>query len=221
MADIQIKPSIGETTSTEKIQNNNQNLIKLKETLFAGMTKLNNKIEELKKDLTQENDLNLLLNSFHSPQIDKLTEAMCMVQGEIECVGKGKQGHRNKYADLPAVIMAIKNLCAKNKIGIYQDLIVNPRNNHTYVLTIISHAGQWIKSLWPIKEGENDQEEGGAVTFWKRYILQSMFNVPVADEKDLDDYNNEEEPEPAKKEEPKKTNQFQYILNKKGNPGNY
>jgi hypothetical protein len=207
------------TNGTESTTVTNQDLTKLKETLFAGMTKLNSKIEALREDLnknTQSNDLDLLLNSFHSPQIDKLTEAMCIIQGEVGCVGKGKQGYNNKYADLAALIMAIKDLCSKNKIGIYQDLITNPRNNHTYILTIVSHSGQWIKSLWPIKEGEDDQAEGGAVTFWKRYILQAMFNIPVADEKDLDDYKKEE---PVKKEEVKKANAFEQFKKPNNYPG--
>jgi len=198
----------------------NQELAKLKETMLAGMTKLNSKIEALKEDLTPKTNLEFLLNNFHSKELDKINKALSLAQGEFKCIGKSSAAFRGKYANLGAIIMGSKDILSKYELEIDQNLIVDPITNQKYILTVLGHSsGQWKKSLWPInpqeRTGNSNQEEGKSVTYWRRYIIQSMINLPIADEDDLDDYNNEEEPKTIQKQqEIKRPNIFQ-----KGNPG--
>lgn len=103
-------------------------------------------------------------------------------------MGGAKKGASNpyfksKYADLGSVLEACKELL--NEYGI---VILQPHSNgptNTTVETILLHeSGEWISSETPVVcAKQNDpQALGSAITYARRYGLQSLLSMPAEDD---------------------------------------
>lgn len=208
------------TSVTENPPLTQHDLTRLKETLFAGMTKLNHKIEALRS--------NSGLNQYHSEKIGSLALALSKAQGEFEFALNGKKvdvgSYSYNYAELIDLIKASRKALSKYELAITQDIIPD-QGNKKALLTILMHSsGEWIKSLIPLeadtqKSRSKDQAEGGTVTFWKRYTYSSIIGLASADEADLNLFEEEEvKPKPSNT---KVTEFANMIASKKSNPGSY
>jgi len=89
---------------------------------------------------------------------------------------------KSNYADLSSVVQAIKQPFADNGLSysqfpIYEDKLVG-------VETILMHSsGQWIsnKLLLPMTK-QDPQAAGSAITYARRYALQSIAGIPSEDD---------------------------------------
>jgi hypothetical protein len=209
-----------------------QDLTKLKDTTLAGMKKLNDNFEALKLDIkqssTNNDDIDILLNRFHSSQINELSTALSAAQGEIKPLSKNAKGNWGDFANLANVLNYILPILSKNKLSIVQDQIMDIKTKDLYLLTILTHntSGQWIKSLWPIYTDsgkETNADYAKSITYWKRYTLQSLLGITAANEDDLDSFEEEAvEPEikkPESKPTPSKPNQFEQFKKPNNYPG--
>ena len=95
----------------------------------------------------------------HSEQINELAKALAAAQGELEPAEKnataaiGEKGKLSrKYADLTAMIDAVRKVLPKHGLSIAQ--IVLPTEGVAHVRTMLMHeSGQWLASarqVWRI-----------------------------------------------------------------------
>lgn len=116
-----------------------------------------------------------------STEITKITASFLKAQKKIESVIKDKTNpyFKNKYADLTGVIDACKDKLNSEGIAILQ-----PIDGMNVETILIHESGEWFSSLTPIvsKEANNPQMLGSAITYSKRYGLQSMVLLPADDD---------------------------------------
>lgn len=119
-----------------------------------------------------------------------LAIAMAMAFGEIEAATKDaanpafkRDGKATKYADLTAVINAIKPALIKHHLFFTQH--PEPSDKGVTVETWLHHAGGESLSLGKlfVPANKNDaQGYGSALTYARRYALVTAFGVPVEDD---------------------------------------
>lgn len=132
-----------------------------------------------------------------STEITNITADFLVAQKEIKGAVKNATNpyFNSKYADLTAVIDACKKELNKNGIAVLQPI------DGMSVETILVHfSGEWFSSLTPIvcKSQNDPQALGSAISYARRYGLQSMVLMPAED----DDGNNATDKESAKEADP-------------------
>ncbi len=112
-----------------------------------------------------------------SEQIDKIAPAFLLAQKAIKFAVKDAQNPhlKNRYADLPSVIDAVKQALNDSGIAIIQtagDLI----EGKMVLSTVLMHeSGQWFRSDTTMPLAKQDaQGYGSAVTYARRYALSAM-----------------------------------------------
>lgn len=121
-----------------------------------------------------------------SENVNELMAALSAAQGEMLGATKDSTNphFRSNYSDLASVISAIRAPFAKHGLCYIQGpgqmidgvVIVTTRIGHT--------SGQWVESSAhiPIGQKVNAQTYGSAVTYGRRYGLQSLAGVPSVDD---------------------------------------
>lgn len=114
-----------------------------------------------------------------------LASAMAAAFGEIEGATKSANNphFKSKYADLTAVIEAIKPALIKHNLFFTQH--PEPSEHGVTVETVLHHAGGEHLSLGKlfVPANKNDaQGFGSALTYARRYALVTAFGVPVEDD---------------------------------------
>jgi len=121
-----------------------------------------------------------------SEQVDKLAAALCKAQAEMGGAVKDAKNpfFKSSYADLTSVIKAIKEPFANNGLSYSQFPVTSEGGGGIGVVTILLHSsGQWIESEFYLPLAKKDPQAGGsAVTYARRYSLQSMAGIPTAED---------------------------------------
>jgi hypothetical protein len=134
-----------------------------------------------------------------SPEIEKIALALLMAQTKIGAASKDAANpfFKSRYADLGAVMEACKEALNEQKVCVLQP--VGHDEHSQYVETILLHAsGQFISDRMRIeppmkmilpKNNEftpflapDPQAQGSAITYARRYALQSMLFIPAEDD---------------------------------------
>lgn len=120
-----------------------------------------------------------------SEQINELALALNKAQGAMGGAVKDASNpfFKSKYADLASVISACKDELNKNGLTVLQP--VSSDEHGIYVETLITHSsGQWISSgLMKLLLSKQDMQGlGSAISYARRYSLQSMLNIPAVDD---------------------------------------
>lgn len=119
-----------------------------------------------------------------SQSITKLASALVKAQAEIRAAIKDSDNpfFKSKYADLSSVMNAVKAPLLKNEIAFLQG--VQDAENGVAVETMLVHSsGEWISSTLRIPASKQDaQGYGSAISYGRRYGLQSMCGVPAEDD---------------------------------------
>lgn len=130
-----------------------------------------------------------------STKIDALAEALSSAQNEMGSAVKDAANpfFKSKYADLGAVVKAIKDPLSNNQLSYTQFPIRNEQS--AGVITILMHSsGQWMRSSYTLPLTKFDaQSVGSCITYARRYALQAIAGVPAED----DDGNKATESAPA------------------------
>jgi hypothetical protein len=89
---------------------------------------------------------------------------------------------KSKYADLGAVVKAIKDPFADNGLSYVQFPIED--NGRIGVETIIMHnSGEWMSNSFTVQLTKQDaQQAGSALTYCRRYALQAIAGIPSEDD---------------------------------------
>lgn len=129
-----------------------------------------------------------------SQEIDKLAKALSDAQGEFTPVPKDSTNpfFKNKYADLSTIIEHTKAIL--NKHGLCVSQVCEGENSVT--TTLLHNSGQYLSGTLTLKPQKADpQGMGSAITYARRYALQSILGINTEDDDDA----NEASKQPAKK----------------------
>ena len=123
-----------------------------------------------------------------SESIKSLSVAMCKAQGEMGGAAKDANNpfFKSKYADLSAVVQAVKDPFANNGLSYVQFPV--EEGGRIGVETILMHeSGEWLSNSFTVQLSKQDaQGAGSAITYCRRFALQSIAGLPSED----DDGNN-------------------------------
>lgn len=120
-----------------------------------------------------------------SDSIKEIAAALLKAQKEIGAATKGKENpfYHSTYADLGAVMEACKDKLNENGISVLQP--VGSDELGVYVETVLLHeSGEFISDRMRIaaKQANDPQAQGSAITYARRYSLQSMVFIPAEDD---------------------------------------
>ncbi len=119
-----------------------------------------------------------------SELINELANALCNAQGQMGGVVKDSSNpfFKSKYADITSVIKAIKQPFSDNGLSYTQFPISNEHG--VGVSTRLMHvSGQYLEMEYTLPTVKKDpQAYGSAITYARRYALQSIAGIPVADD---------------------------------------
>lgn len=126
-----------------------------------------------------------------SETIDKITPAFLAAQKAIDAVVKDQTGkivtksggsYEYKYSNLASVLDAVKEALNSNGIAIIQTP-VSDTNGVTVETTLLHESTQWFAESLFMPIGMNaPQAYGAAITYCRRYSLQSMVGLKAEDD---------------------------------------
>lgn len=132
-----------------------------------------------------------------SPSIVEIAKALHAAQGEMSGAKKGAANpfFKSKYADLNSVVDAIREPFCNHGLSYSQFPIYE--DGSAGVTTILMHAsGEWMRDSLTLPVVKKDpQAVGSAITYARRYALQSIAGIPSED----DDGNAASQPAKASK----------------------
>ena len=121
-----------------------------------------------------------------SPSIAALAAAMNKAQAEMKNPAKDSLNpfFKSKYADLSAVREAV--LPALNKHGLSVMQFPCELDDAPALTTLLTHtSGEWVETTMKVRPTKSDpQAIGSAVTYARRYALQSITGVAADDDDD-------------------------------------
>lgn len=120
----------------------------------------------------------------HSEQINEISAALAKAQAKMGAAIKDSTNphFRSKYADLAAVVDAVREPLTANGIAFTQ--WAESSDGGVVVVTMLSHAsGQWMsgETLVPVSKADA-QGYGSAITYGRRYGLQTACGLPADDD---------------------------------------
>ena len=119
-----------------------------------------------------------------SEETNELALALCLAQGQMGGAVKDSSNpfFKSSYADLTSVIKAIKQPFADNGLS-YTQFPVNSETGVGVATRLMHVSGQWIESEFVLPIVKQDpQAAGSAITYARRYALQSIAGIPTADD---------------------------------------
>ena len=120
----------------------------------------------------------------HSEQINELSTALSKAQGLIEGAKKDAANpfFKSKYADLASVWDACRAALAVNGLAVIQSPAAE--GTRVSVDTLLTHSsGQWVAGTVSVTAREDSpQAIGSAITYLRRYALQSFVGVAPEDD---------------------------------------
>ena len=129
-------------------------------------------------------------------------DALSQVQKEIIDPEKNKEvkgrAIKFEYADLPAVLKTIRPLCGKHGISVTQTPTIVDRVLTIKTVLRYKDGSELVESSSFPCMGTKEQEIGKAITYYRRYVLTSIFCVAADD--DADDVTKHEQGTPTKKQ---------------------
>lgn len=138
--------------------------------------------------------------SERSFEIKDLAAALSKAQAVIENAAKDKENpfFKSQYADLASVWGVARKPLSDNGLSVLQE--PSSTDGKVSVTTTLMHSsGQYIRSVFEVPVGRQDaQGYGSAVTYLRRYALQSFIGIAPAE----DDGNGASEPKSKPKAAP-------------------
>lgn len=163
-----------------------------------------------------------------SQSITKIASALLNAQKKIESASKDATNpyFKSKYADLNAVMDACKTALNENGIVVLQPIQSDEVGDYVET-TLLHESGEYLSSKMRITVAkQNDpQAQGSAITYARRYSLQSMVFIGAEDDDGEGAMKRVEQPKQAvKNPQPKALEHYcdyhkcKMFLNKNGNP---
>jgi hypothetical protein len=119
-----------------------------------------------------------------SESITELAKALCKAQSVMGGASKGADNpfFKSKYADLSAVVQAIKEPFSDNGLSYIQFPIED--NGRIGIETTLMHdSGEWMTNSFTVQlDKQNAQGAGSAISYCRRYGLQAIAGIPSEDD---------------------------------------
>lgn len=119
-----------------------------------------------------------------SESIKNLSIALCKAQSEMGGAVKDAANpfFKSKYADLSAVVKAVKDPFTNNGLSYVQFPI--EQGGRIGVETILMHeSGEYLSNEFTVQLSKQDaQGAGSAITYCRRYALQAIAGIPSEDD---------------------------------------
>tara|TARA_R110002020_G_scaffold297940_6_gene513657 strand:+ start:529 stop:1251 length:723 start_codon:yes stop_codon:yes gene_type:complete len=119
-----------------------------------------------------------------SETIEEMAKALVKAQSQMGGAVKDSNNpfFKSKYADLGSVVKAIKEAFCDNGLSYVQFPYTSEWG--VGVTTRLMHvSGQWIEQEYTLPLAKQDpQAAGSAITYARRYALQSIAGIPTADD---------------------------------------
>lgn len=115
---------------------------------------------------------------------EKLAEALAKAQAEMKAapLNRVNPHFKSKYADLPAVIDAVRPALTKHGLSVTQ--VTRIADGGMVLVTTLHHAsGQSLSGEYPLPVGK-PQEMGSALTYARRYSLAAICCIAADDDDD-------------------------------------
>lgn len=122
-----------------------------------------------------------------SQETNDLSAALAKAQAGMKAAtfNKTNPHFKNKYADLAAVLEAIRKPLAENGLSVTQTTEI--REGGFVLMTTLRHAsGQWVASEYPLPTAAKPQELGSALTYARRYSLSAIACIAADDDDDAE-----------------------------------
>ena len=119
-----------------------------------------------------------------SENINELAAALAVAQGLMGGASKTADNpfFKSKYADLGSVIEAVKAPFAAHGLS-YVQFPVSGENSVGVTTRLMHSSGEWLEQSFFIPLGKMDaQAAGSAITYARRYALQSIAGIPAEDD---------------------------------------
>ena len=119
--------------------------------------------------------------------IDKIALALSKAQKAIKPAIKDSQNpfFKSSYADLTSIWDAIREPFAENELSVVQSPTLLEDGRLVLISLLMHSSGQYIRSVYPIKPVKDDpQGVGSALTYARRYSLQSLAGVCAEEDDD-------------------------------------
>lgn len=125
-----------------------------------------------------------------SEAINDLAAALAKAQGQIEGAAKAaenpafkRDGKAMKYADLTAVWNACRDVLSEHGLAVIQAPGLTTEGRMTMTTMLVHSSGQWVRETLSIPLAKQDpQGYGSAVTYARRYALQSFIGIAPEDD---------------------------------------
>ena len=119
-----------------------------------------------------------------SESIKHIAAALNKAQAEMSGAKKGANNpfFKSKYADMNSVVDAVRIPFCNN--GLSYSQFPTMQDNKVGVETILMHeSGEWMSDILVLPMVKQDpQAAGSAITYAKRYALQSIAGIPSEDD---------------------------------------
>jgi hypothetical protein len=144
--------------------------------------------KEIKTATEKIKELNELSNTLTLHQ--KLHRAKLAI-GKVT---KNAMSHHSKYADLNAILSTVEPVLLENGL-----LLIQPIQGNSVCTQIVDiDSGAMLESCMDLPQGITPQQMGSAITYYRRYTLQSALSLQAVD--DDGQQASKEQPTETKKE---------------------
>lgn len=118
----------------------------------------------------------------------KLDSALAKAQGEFAAAMRDSNNphFKSKYADLTAIMEAIRPTLTKHGISVTQ-WPLHSEDNRVHMITRIAHDGEWMRGHFSMPVAKQDAHGyGSIVTYLRRYCVSACLGVITDLEQDDD-----------------------------------
>lgn len=106
------------------------------------------------------------------------------VQQEIKAIVKDEVNphFKNTYFNINGLLAELKPILNANKLVVIQPIIVYEGKMALQTTVIDFESGEKMESYILLPENNNPQQIGSAITYYRRYALQSLFLLEAEDD---------------------------------------
>jgi hypothetical protein len=122
-----------------------------------------------------------------SENINELAAALAKAQGTMKAAhfNKTNPHFKNKYADLTAILEAVRHPLSENGLAIVQTPEIMD-GAFCLVTRLLHSSGQYIAGEYPLPAQATPQQIGSAITYAKRYSLCAIVGISADDDDDAE-----------------------------------
>lgn len=96
-----------------------------------------------------------------------------------DALGQVGKDRPYKYADLSSILDAVMPALLANNLVILQS---TDAETHCLITRVTHTSGEWVESIYPLGQAQTPQAFGSALTYGRRYSIQSLLCLAAADD---------------------------------------